>query len=192
MKPRKAKSSTPAGIPHLQEVGFTISYQNVVVTEAKLDKLKKDQEEAAKGMAKYGRYKAWLHYANLQSWQRQGHHFRYLSGQNAEFCTCGLALHENGTSDQEIAVVISKAVEDKLDFLNLEEIQKVRGHVGLPSLKGETVALIVDYIYREDLNYYLWTVICQQCGEYVVGVSDTDADSFVKSHNTICGPAIFD
>ena len=41
MKPRKAKSSTPAGIPHLQELGFTISYQNVVVTEAKLDKLKK-------------------------------------------------------------------------------------------------------------------------------------------------------
>ena len=36
MKPRKGKSSTPAGAPHLQEVGYTISYQNVVVTEAKL------------------------------------------------------------------------------------------------------------------------------------------------------------
>ena len=192
MKPRKAKSSTPAGVPHLQEVGYTISYQNVVVTEAKLDKLKKDQAEAAKGMAKYGRYKAWLHYANLRSWQRQGHHFRYLSGQNAEFCTCGLALHENGTSDQEIAVVISKAVEDKLEGLNLEEIQKVRGHVELPSLKGETVALIVDYIYREELDHYLWTAMCQQCGEYVVGVRDIDADSFVKSHNTICGPVIFE
>ena len=192
MKPRKAKCSTPAGIPHLQEVGFTISYQNVVVTEAQLDKLKKDQEEAAKGMAKYGRYKAWLHYANLQSWQRQGHHFRYLSGQNAEFCTCGLALHENGTSDQELAVVISKAVDDKLDFLNLEEIQKVRGHVELPSLKGETVALIVDYIYREDLNDYLWTVICQQCGEYEVERVNMDAYAFVETHNKICGPVIFD
>ena len=191
MKPRKGKSSTPAGVPHLQEVGFTISYQNVVVTEAKLEKLK-DEQDKAEGMHKYGRFKAWLHYANLQSWQRQGHHFRYLSGQNAEFCTCGLALHENGTSDQEIAVVISKAVEDKLEGLNLEEIQKVRGHVGLPSLTGETVALIVDYIYREELNYYLWTAICQQCGEYVVGVIDTDADSFVKSHNTICGPAILE
>ena len=191
MKPRKGKSSTPAGVPHLQEVGFTISYQNVVVTEAKLEKLK-DEQDKAEGMHKYGRFKAWLHYANLQSWQRQGHHFRYLSGQNAEFCTCGLALHENGTSDQEIAVVISKAVEDKLDFLNLEEIQKVRGHVGLPSLKGETVALIVDYIYREELDHYLWTAICQQCGEYVVGVRDIDADSFVMSHNTICGPVIFE
>ncbi len=191
MKRRKAKSSTPAGVPHLQEVGYTISYQIVVVTEAKLDKLKKDQEEAAKGMAKYGRYKAWLHYANLQSWQRQGHHFHYLSGDNADHCTCGLVLHENGSSDEEIAVVISKSVQDKLDGLNLEQIQKVRGHMGLPSLKGETVALIVDYIYREELDHYLWTAICQQCGEYVVGVRDTEADSFVKSHNKICGPAIF-
>ena len=191
MKRRKAAESTPAGVPHLQEVGYTISYQNVVVTEAKLEKLK-DEQEKAEGMHKYGRFKAWLHYANLQSWQRQGHHFRYLSGQNTEFCTCGLALHENGTVDQELAVVISKTVQDKLDGLNLEQIQKVRGHVGLPALKGETVALIVDFIYREDLNVYLWTVICQQCGDYQVEIRDTDADLFVKSHNKICGPVIFE
>jgi hypothetical protein len=173
----------------VSEKNFSISYKKVLVTEAKLEKLK-DEQDKAEGMHKYGRFKAWLHYANLQSWQGQGHHFRYLSGVNSEFCTCGLALHENGTSDQEIAVVISKAVEDKLEGLNLEEIQKVRGHVGLPSLKGETVALIVDYIYREELDYHLWTAICQQCGEYVVGVRDTDADSFVKSHNKICGQVI--
>lgn len=190
MKPRKGKSSTPAGVPHLQEFGFTISYQNVVVTEAKLKKLKIEQDKA-EGMHKYGRFKAWLHYANLQSWQRQGHHFRYLSGQNAEFCTCGLALHENGTSDQEIAVVISKGVQEKLEHLKLEQIHKVRGHVGLPLLKGETVALIIDYIYREDLNDYLWTAICQQCGEYEVEQLNMDAYSFVETHNTICGPLIF-
>jgi hypothetical protein len=189
MKRRKPSESTPAGVTHLQEVGYTISYKKVVVTEAKLEKLK-DEQEKAEGMHKYGRFKAWLHYANLQSWQGQGHHFRYLSGVNSEFCTCGLVLHENGTSDQEIAVVISKSVQDKLDGLNLEQIQKVRGHVGLPALKGETVALIVDFIYREDLNDYLWTVICQQCGDYQVQIRDTDADLFVKSHNKICGPVI--
>jgi hypothetical protein len=189
MKRRKRSESTPAGVPHLQEVGYTISYVEVKVTEAKLDKLKQDQEDA-EGMARYGRFKAWLHYANLQSWQGQGHHFRYLSGVNSEFCTCGLVLHENGSSDEELAVVISKSVQDKLDGLNLEQIQKVRGHVGLPALKGETVALIVDFIYREDLNDYLWTVICQQCGDYQVQIRDTDADLFVKSHNKICGPVI--
>jgi len=191
MKRRKPSESTPAGVPHLQEVGYTISYKKVVVTDAKLEKLK-DEQDKAEGMHKYGRFKAWLHYANLHSWQGQGHHFHYLSGDNADHCTCGLILHENGTSDEEIAVVISNSVQDKLDGLNLEQIQKVRGHVGLPSLKGETVALIVDYIYREELDYYLWTAICQQCGEYVVGVRDTEADSFVKSHNTICGPVVFE
>jgi len=191
MKRHKPSKSTPAGVPHLQEVGYTISYKKVVVTEAKLEKLK-DEQNKVEGMHKYARFKAWLHYANLQSWQGQGHHFHYLSGDNADHCTCGLVLHENGSSDEEIAVVISKSVQDKLDGLNLEQIQKVRGHVGLPSLKGETVALIVDYIYREELDYYLWTAICQQCGEYVVGVRDTEADSFVKSHNSICGPVIFE
>ena len=183
--------STPAGIPHLQEVGYTISYEKVVVTDAKLDKLKREQDKA-KGMAKYGRFKAWLHYSNLRSWQYQGHHFHYLSGDNADHCTCGLVLHENGTSDQEIAVVISKEVQDKLVALNLEKIQMVRGHVGLPLLKGETVALIVDLIYREDLEDFLWTVICQQCGDFQVEVRNTDAHSFVKSHNTICGPMVFE
>jgi hypothetical protein len=175
----------------VSEKNFSISYKKVVVTQAKLEKLK-DEQEKAEGMHKYARFKAWLHYANLQSWQGQGHHFHYLSGDNADHCTCGLVLHENGSSDEEIAAVISKSVQDKLDGLNLEQIQKVRGHVGLPSLKGETVALIVDFIYREDLNDYLWTVICQQCGDYQVQIRDTDADLFVKSHNKICGPVIFE
>jgi hypothetical protein len=175
----------------VSEKNFSISYKKVVVTEAKLEKLK-DEQDKAEGMHKYGRFKAWLHYANLHSWQGQGHHFHYLSGDNADHCTCGLVLHENGSSDEELAVVISKSVQDKLDGLNLEQIQKVRGHVGLPALKGETVALIVDFIYREDLNDYLWTVICQQCGDYQVQIRDTDADLFVKSHNKICGPVIFE
>ena len=191
MRRRKAAQSTPTRVPHLQEVGRTISYKEVVVTEAKLEKLK-DEQDKAEGVHKYGRFKAWLHYANLQSWQRQGHHFRYLSGVNSEFCTCGLVLHENGSSDEELSVVISKAVQDKLDGLNLEKIQMVRGHVGLPLLKGETVALIVDYIYREDLNDYLWTVICQQCGEYEVEQVNMDAYSFVEIHNKICGQVVFE
>jgi hypothetical protein len=64
--------------------------------------------------------------------------------------------------------------------------------VGLPSLKDETVALIVDYIYREDLNDYLWTVICQQCGDYEVGQVNMDAYTFVATHNKICGPVVFE
>ena len=46
-------------------------YKDVRVSERLLDRLKKEQDEA-EGMAKYGRFKTWLHYANLKSWQEQG------------------------------------------------------------------------------------------------------------------------
>ena len=191
MSQSKRNDSAPAGIPLLQEVGYTISYEYVVVTTEDLREMKA-KLDAAPDKAKYAIFRALLFYGNLRRWQKQGFHWLYTSGPGTQHCTCGLVLNENGTSDQEIAVVISKNVQNKLDGLELEQIQMVRGHVGLPSLKGDTVALIVDYIYREELDYYLWTAICQQCGEYVVGVRDTDADSFVKSHNTICGPVVFE
>jgi hypothetical protein len=84
------------------------------------------------------------------------------------------------------------------DILRLQDVECSYGGlrsvagVSLSVKAGETVALIVDYIYREDLNVYLWTVICQQCGDYQVEIRDTDADLFVKSHNRICGPVIFE
>jgi hypothetical protein len=53
------------------------------------------------------------------------------------------------------------------------------------------VALIVGFIYKEDINEYLWTAICQQCGDYEVEVKNADAKSFIKTHNRICGPVIF-
>lgn len=191
MKLHEPSESTPAGFLHLQEVGYTISYEDVSVTQEQLRKLKAEQHSAP-DMQKYGRFKVWLHYSNLKRWQKQGHHFHHLSGENAEHCTCGLVLHENGTSNQEIAVVISKNVQVKLEGIELEQIQMVRGHVGLPLLKGETVALIINFNYNDELNEYSWTVICQQCGDYQVEIKNMDAKSFVKTHNKICGPVIFE
>jgi hypothetical protein len=48
------------------------------------------------------------------------------------------------------------------------------------------VALIVNYVYKEGIRDYLWTAICQQCGDYQVEVNNADAKSFVKSHNKVC------
>jgi hypothetical protein len=101
-------------------------------------------------------------------------------------------LNENGTADQEIAVVISKNVQHKLDGIELEQTHQVRGHKSLPSLKGETVALTVGFIYKEEVGDYLWTSICQQCGDYQIEGKNADAKSFVKTHNRICGPVIFE
>jgi len=36
MKPHKDDQSTPAGVPHLQEVGYTVTYEDVIVTAENL------------------------------------------------------------------------------------------------------------------------------------------------------------
>ena len=190
MKRHKDGQSTPAGVPHLQEIGYTVIYEDVVVTTEFLRQLSAEMK-AADIRARYGLFRSRLFYGNLRRWQRQAWHCNYTNGEGTEHCTCGLVLHENGTADQEIAVVISKKVQQKLDGIELEQIHLVRGHMGLPSLKGETVALIVGFIYKEAVGDYLWTAICQQCGEYEVEVKNADAKSFVKTHNRICGPVIF-
>ena len=190
MKRHKNEGSTPAGVPHLQEVGYTVTYEDVLVTAEYLKQLRAEIK-AADVRAKYGLFRTSLFYGNLRRWQRQGWHCEYENGPGTTHCTCGLVLHENGIADQEIAVVISKNVQHKLDGIELEQIHQVRGHMGLPSLKGETVALIVGFIYKETVGDYLWTAICQQCGDYEVEVKNADAKSFVKTHNRICGPVVF-
>ena len=185
MKQHKDQGSTPAGVPHLQEVGYTVTYEDVLVTAEYLKQLRAEIK-AADVRAKYGLFRSSLFYGNLRRWQRQGWHCKYESGPGTTHCTCGLVLNENGTSDQEIAVAISKNVQHKLDGIELEEIHLVRGHKALPSLKGETVALIVDFIYKEEVGDYLWTVICQECGLSETEVKNSDAKLLVKTHNKSC------
>jgi len=191
MKRHKDGQSTPAGVPRLQEVGYTVTYEDVLVTTEFLKQLRAEIK-AADVRAKYGLFRSSLFYSNLRRWQRQGWHCEYENGPGTTHCTCGLVLNENETTDQEIAVVISKDLEHQLGGIELEQIHKVRGHKSLPSLKGETVALIIGFVYREEVSDYLWTSICQQCGEHQIEVTNADAKSFVKTHNRICGPMIFD
>ena len=190
MKRHKDEESTPAGVPHLQGVGYTVTYEDVLVTAEYLKQLKAEIR-AADVRAKYGLFRSSLFYGNLRRWQRQGWHCVYTNGPGTTHCTCGLVLNENGTTDQEIAVVISNAVQAKLDGIQLEEIHFAHGHLQLPSLKGETVALIVDYVYKEDISDYLWTAICQQCGDRQLEVTNAEAKKFVKSHNKVCGSTRF-
>ena len=185
MRLLKGEQSDPAGTPLLPETDHTISAGNVVVTEAHLQKLKAAQD-AAPNEAKYFKFKAWLHFANLKRSQQQGHHFHYISEDNSSRCTCGLSLNKNGNEDEEIAVLISREVAAKLDGLELDAIQLVRNHKNLPSLRGISVALIVGFIWREELNSHLWTAICQQCGDREVEVTNAAAQAFVKDHNKKC------
>jgi hypothetical protein len=45
MKPHKNEGSTPAGVPHLQEVGCTVTYEDVLVTTEYLQQLRAGVKE---------------------------------------------------------------------------------------------------------------------------------------------------
>ena len=70
--------------------------------------------------------------------------------------------------------------------LKLEPLVLVSGHRNLPSCEGETVALIVAFVFEKALNDYLWTAFCQRCGVVLRKVRDTEAKAFVEAHNETC------
>jgi hypothetical protein len=65
MKQHKDDQSTPAGVPHLQEVGYTVTYEDVLVTAEYLRQLKAEIK-AADVRAKYGLFRTSLFYGNLR------------------------------------------------------------------------------------------------------------------------------
>jgi hypothetical protein len=46
MKPHKNEGSTPAGVPHLQEVGYTVTYEDALVTVEYLKQLRAEIKAA--------------------------------------------------------------------------------------------------------------------------------------------------
>ncbi len=46
MKPHKNEGSTPAGVPHLQEVGYTVTYEDVLVAAEYLRQLRAEVKNA--------------------------------------------------------------------------------------------------------------------------------------------------
>jgi hypothetical protein len=128
------------------------------------------------GMAKYGRYKAWLHYANLNSWQHQKWHWGYVNYAGKEWhCTCGL-------------VVAMDAVAEVggLAGLDLDAAHRARGHRSLPEFGEVVVAFIYDYKWMEELGVYYYDAFCQVCGDYVLTRPGKEADMFADIHNISC------
>ena len=162
------------------EAHYSISYEYVVVTTEYLREMK-SKLTLAPDKEKYMMFRARLFYGNLRRWQKQGLHIQY---------TCGLVLHENEEPDQEKGVVISESVQSLLLDIELEDLHKVKGHVGLPTLKGKTVALIINFNFSDAVRDYLWTVFCQECGVCLEKVISRKAKAFVKEHNISCGPAV--
>ena len=150
-------------------------YADVVVTERELTRLKNAQSRAT-GMAKYGRYKAWLHYANLKSWQEQGWHFSFVVYNSVEnHCTCGL-------------IVPLDANPEVTGFkkLDLDRAHRASGHRNLPSLEGECVAFIYGYEWKPKEGVYYYTAICQTCESFTELQPSEDSRAFVDDHNQKC------
>jgi len=150
-------------------------YVDVTVSKELLERLEKDKQEAV-GQARYGRFKAWLHYANLASWQGQGWHVNYLNYMGKELhCTCGLSIPIDAEPEAE-----------EVKGVHLDRVQRAYGHRNLPTFEGVTIAFIVDYEWRSELGDYWYQAFCQGCGELSQICPPASAKEFVRAHNENC------
>jgi hypothetical protein len=151
-------------------------YLDLKITSEKLEELH-SRMDGEVGMAKYGRFKAWLHYSNLNSWQNQKWHWGYVDYAGKEWhCTCGLVVARDAVAEV-----------DGLDALELDAAHRARGHRKLPDFGEVVVAFIYDYKWMEDRGVYYYDAFCQVCGDYVLERPGKDADMFVDIHNISCG-----
>ena len=150
-------------------------YVDVEVSKGLLEQLEREKKQAV-GMARYGRFKAWLHYANLHSWQGQKWHFNYLNYNGQELrCTCGLA------------VAIDAAPEvGGFEGLELDQLHRAQGHRNLPTFEGVCVAFIYDFAWIEDKGVYFYKALCQECSAHTGLLAGAAADGFVDEHNLRC------
>ena len=154
-------------------------YVDVSVSDELLERLEREKQQA-EGMARYGRFKAWLHYANLRRWQGQGWHFSYVNYAGKELhCTCGLSVPIDYVADLQ--------EESKL---NLDLVQRTYGHRRLPSLTGVTVAFIIDFTWLEDKGAYWFRSLCQVCGASTGYEPPAVAVKFERQHNKSCLSAV--
>ena len=158
----------------------SIHYEKVDVSSRALKALKNDFDEAPKEK-KIGCWYAKRHYSQLNRERQQGYHWLYLSGPGAIHCTCGLVVKEEGTGAE---------VVEAPQVLKLDEIQRIRGHRNLPSGRGESVALIVNFVMDWEVKDYLWDVFCQECTSFALKKLLLDAKEFVKEHNRKCGSSL--
>jgi hypothetical protein len=151
------------------------TYADVFVSKELLEKLVREKQLAPKEQ-KYGRYKNWLHYANLKSWQEQGWHFNFLNYMGREHhCTCGLIVPVDHTPELP-----------ELAHVKVDEVQRSFGHRALPALKGAVTAFIYDYKWMEDLGVYHYQALCQICLKATEILPARLADEFIELHNRSC------
>lgn len=159
----------------------TFSYVDNEASQARLEELRIEFESATADQ-KYNRYRAWLHYANLERWRNQGHHFFYLTMYSASneklVCTCGLAVME---SDFPKLPQISKETRKTLSELELDCLQILKGHRDFETKEPVSAIIVKYFVVGEDS--YKWACFCQSCGLFESPTTNKAAKKFCKRHN---------
>ena len=151
-------------------------YLDLKITDETLEELHSKMDGEV-GMAKYGRFKAWLHYSNLNSWQKQKWHWGYVNYAGKEWhCTCGLVVGFDAVAEV-----------GGLQALKLDAAHRARGHRKLPEFGEVVVAFIYDYKWMEDIGFYYYDAFCQVCGDYVLERPGHVAYMFAYILNISCG-----
>jgi len=158
----------------------TFCYMDNEASPSRLRELRQAIDDSVSEQ-KYDKYKAWLHYANLDRWRSQGHHFFYMTIRKGKtdwmVCTCGLSVSMEG---DHALLRISAINLGKVSHLNLDALQTIEGHRAFKE-KIPICALITSYTF---VGRYLWSAYCQVCGEIVNQVSNQAAKRFTHTHNT--------
>lgn len=158
-----------------------IRYRNNLVSDEKLAAVRKKYDDT-NDPSKYYKFKEWLHYANLNSWQRDSWHTNYSSldedGETYLVCTCGLEVIEDKL--ESVALSASKLPEE---LSSLSPLARVQHHVEFRDQTKLVCALITDFHWQADKNCYFWDAYCQACLDHVVNSDHSAALLFVETHN---------
>lgn len=169
---------------------MTIGYEDVQVSEEVLQELQRVKK--VEGFGAYAQFKTRLYYGNLRRRQLQGLHELVeevfsSTGFRTLHCICGLYFQDSKPRETEL---ISREVQIMAQDLNLDEIQKVRGHRSLEDFKSITFALLIKFLWEPKIGDYLWTAFCQECGESIKLVINSEARAFVAAHDKTCSGGV--
>lgn len=158
-----------------------LRYTDIQVSDERLALARKKYDDT-NDMSKYYKFKEWLHYANLQSWQRDSWHSNYsyyeVRGRTYLSCTCGLQVRE----DKLEKVAISQDVLPE-PLSHISSLARVRHHLDFKDQSTRVCALIFDYHWESERNCYVWDAYCQGCLDYVVNANHAAALLFIQTHN---------
>ncbi|MEN9922675.1 MAG: hypothetical protein RIS09_189 [Actinomycetota bacterium] len=162
-----------------------LRYARIQVTDERLAIARKKYDDT-NDPSKYYKFKEWLHYANLQAWQRVSWHTNYSChderGATYLCCTCGLQVRENKL--EKVANASDVLPEPLAD---ISPLARVKHHVDFKDPSKLVCAFITNYRWDSEKNCYFWTAYCQACLDFVKEGYHQDALIFVETHDFLHG-----